>query len=112
MLGNVGVSVARACVDVMPAGGPAKQVDTCDAGSVAADVATGAATSALAHEQARLVWSALAAACTVNAACRRVAVEVGFLKVLLMYVDMDAEPVRRHSRFCMPVRMQSTPGWS
>ena len=48
----------------------------------------------LAHEQLRFVWGMLATGCVNSAACRRRVVEVGFMKVLLMYADVDASEVR------------------
>jgi hypothetical protein len=52
------------------------------------------APDAAGHEATRLLWAALAQACEHSGACRRAVVEVGFLKVLLAYTDVDADEVR------------------
>lgn len=49
---------------------------------------------AMAHEQTVLVWTALAAACEHSVKARREALEIGFLKMLLLCLRLPPAEVR------------------
>jgi hypothetical protein len=48
------------------------------------------APDALCHEQYRLIWNILALVCENSKTCRELALDLGFMRVLLLYTNLEA----------------------